>query len=531
MHENLFPALSRRRVLGAAVAGAAGLALAACSGGPPGQSPVEAGDAAPAGPRKRGGTFRFAPSDFAGTVSMDPQASDSSFALATALTDTLMGRDHSWRLQPGLAEEFEPAPGNFRSWTIRVRAGVAFHNGKPLGADDVIHTIRRNLDPKNPGFSAGLLASIDPNGLTALDKRTVRLELKSPNSQLRDGFAEAPTGIVPVGFDPRNPVGTGPFKYQSFQPEQRFVGVRNENYWRHDGPYLDSLELIGFSDPITARTNALISGQIDGMDRVPANLSAQVRARGELALIVSETGAFEFTGMRCDPGAQFSDNRVRQAFKLMLDREQMVKTLYAGFGEPGNDIGAWARIDPAVDGSIPQRRQDLDRAKWLLKSAGMEGMRVTYRVGQVEPSAMSTATLMVEYAKAIGVEATIEPVQNLSSFYGPEYFSSQLKNSYDYTQSLYDNASYCWLPTGGFNGEHFDHPKVNSLFAQAMNTTGGKYEELMHELSRVIHEEGPWLVWGRHNIPDAYRKKFTGARKDASGLGFNGFRWDEISLA
>lgn len=199
---------------------------------------------------------------------MDPQASDSSFALATALTDTLMGRDHSWRLQPGLAEEFEPAPGNFRSWTIRVRAGVAFHNGKPLGADDVIHTIRRNLDPKNPGFSAGLLASIDPNGLTALDKRTVRLELKSPNSQLRDGFAEAPTGIVPVGFDPRNPVGTGPFKYQSFQPEQRFVGVRNENYWRHDGPYLDSLELIGFSDPITARTNALISGQIDGMDRV-----------------------------------------------------------------------------------------------------------------------------------------------------------------------------------------------------------------------------------------------------------------------
>ncbi|MFF1690202.1 ABC transporter substrate-binding protein [Streptomyces sp. NPDC058254] len=518
---------SRRALLGATLAG--GLALTGCSGSADlGSRPT----GPPTGPRKRGGRFRFAPSDFGSAVTTDPQASGSSFSLAAAYTDTLVRRDHKWGTRPALAEEFAPDGKDLSTWTIRVRDGVTFHNGKPLTADDVIFTIRRNLDPKNPGFVSGLFHSIDPHQLTKLDKRTVRLKLKYPNSQLRDSFAEVPAGIVPVGFDPKKPIGTGPFKQQSFTPGQRWVGVRNEDYWMDGRPYLDSLELLGFSNADVARVNGLLSRQLDGIDRVPASQLAQLRQRKDLGVLVSPTGAFQFTSMRCDKGAQFEDNRVRQAFKLMIDRPQMVEIAFGGIGAVGNDVGSWAKFDPTYDSSLLQRTQDVDKARSLLKAAGMDGMSVSYRVGDVEPGAKTAASLMVQYAKAAGVKLELDVVSDLAQFYGSaSYRTSQLKNDWNFTQSIYDNASYCWLPSGPFNNTGFDHPKANSLYRQALATTGSKSQELMHELSRVIWDEGPWLVWGRRDIADAYSQKFTGPVADASGLGFNGFHWEEISLA
>ncbi|MFA3877991.1 ABC transporter substrate-binding protein [Streptomyces sp. MMCC 100] len=521
------PFVSRRALLGATLA--SGLALSGCSGS---AAPVSSPTGPPTGPRKRGGTFRFAPSDFGGTVTTDPQASNSSFSLAAAYTDTLVRRDHDWVPRPALAEEFTPEGDDLATWTIRLRDGVTFHNGKQLTADDVIFTIRRNLDPENPGFVAGLLDSVDPKRLTKLDARTVRLKLKYPNSMLREGFAEVPAGIVPVGFDPRKPVGTGPFKQQAFTPGQRWVGIRNENYWMEGRPYLDSLELMGFANADVARVNALLSRQIDGIDRVPASQLAQLRQRGELNVLVSPTGAFQFVAMRCDKGSQFEDNRVRQAFKLMVDRPQMVDVAFGGLGDVGNDVGSWARYDPTYDSSLPQRAQDLEKARHLLKAAGQEGMSVRFRVGDVEPGAKTAASLLIQHAKAAGVKLELDVVADLAQFYGSaSYRTAQLKNDWNFTQSIYDNASYCWLPSGPYNNTGFDHPKVNSLYRQALATSGSKSTELMRELSRVVYDEGPWIVWGRRDIADAHSRKFTGPVADACGVGFNGFHWEEISLA
>ncbi|WP_425839974.1 ABC transporter substrate-binding protein [Streptomyces fractus] len=466
------------------------------------------------------------------TVSTDPQTNGSSFAMAAAFTDTLVRRDHHWEQRPALAEEFAPEGKDLTTWTIRLRDDVTFHNGKPLTADDVMFTIRRNLDPKSPGWIAGLLDSVDPKRLTRMDARTVRLRLKYPNSRLTEGFSEAPAGIVPVGFDPRRPVGTGPFKHQSFTPGQRWVGVRNENYWQGEKPYLDRLELLGFADADVARVNAMLSRQIDGIDRIPPSQLSQLRQRQDMHVLVSPSGAFQFIAMRCDKGAQFEDNRVRQAFKLMVDRKQMVDVAMGGLGDVGNDVGVWTKFDPTYDTSLPRIEQDLDRARSLLKAAGQDGMRVKFRVGDVESGAMTASSLMLQYAKAAGVKLELDVVADLAQFYGSaSYSTSQLKNDWNFTQSIYDNASYCWLPSGSFNNTGFDHPQVASLYRQALATTGAKSEELMGELARIIHEEGPWIVWGRRDIADAYSHKFTGPVADASGLGFNGYRWEEISLA
>jgi peptide/nickel transport system substrate-binding protein len=401
-----------------------------------------------------------------------------------------------------------------------------------LGADDVIFTIQRTINPKTPGFVYGFLDAIDPNGIKKLDKRTVRLHLKYPNSQISAGFKQIPSSIVPVGFDPKNPVGTGPFKQTGFTPEQRWTGVRNPNYWRQGLPYLDGLEILGFSNPDVARLNALLSGQADGLDRLnPAQLS-QVKARSDLATNYSQTGEFMQIEMRCAKGDLFEDKRVRLAFKLMVNRPQLVESIYDGYGEVGNDTGSWALFDPSYDASLPQREQDLEQARSLLKAAGKDGMHVGFRAGEITPGAIAAGDVLIQQAKAAGVTMTLNVVANLADFYGSSsYETAQLKQDFDFTQTMYENAAYCWLPGSLYNNTGYNDPRVNSLYKQALATTGAKYNELMNEMSRVIWAEGPWVVWGRKNLWDAYSKKFTGIVPDSTAVGFNGMNWLEVSLA
>ncbi|MGH3243219.1 MAG: ABC transporter substrate-binding protein, partial [Spirillospora sp.] len=506
------------------------LLLAGCSGGD-GPSGSAAPTIPPNGRRKRGGTFRLGDSQMSGATTTDIQTSASSFVIARAYTNTLMERAHDYRLRLGLAEEFAPVNGDLSKWTIRVRDGVEFHNGKTLDADDVIFTIRRNIDPKTAGFTSGLMASIDPDGIKKIDKRTVRLELKYPNSQLPDGFGEIPSGILPVGFDPMKPVGTGPFKQESFSPAARWVGARNDNYWKPGLPYLDRLELIGFASQ-EARLNALVAGQVDGIDRVIFSQVKQLQRRSNLQVVVSETGAFEPVALTTVKGSPFADPRARKAFKLMVDRKQLVNTVYAGFGTIGNDTGNWGGFDPNYPADIPQREQDLDQARALFKQAGLEGATIPMRLGEAVPGIFAAGDVLVQQAKAAGLNIKPDKFADLAQFYGSNaYYTSPLKIDYDYTQTVYDNLSYVWLPTGPFNSTSYDNPKVNALYKEALAATGARYKELIGEISRIIHDDGPWCVWGGRNIPDVIARTFIGLVPDAAGTGFNGLYFEEISLA
>src|SRR5690606_36283635 len=126
----------------------------------------------------------------------------------------------------------------------------------------------------------------------------------------RDVLADAGTAairIIPEDYDPANPVGTGPFKTQSFEPGVRSVFTRNENYWREGEPYVDELELINFTDD-AARVNALLSNQVDAIAALPANQLRIIEANPQFKVINSETGAWNPFTMRVD-AAPFDDVR------------------------------------------------------------------------------------------------------------------------------------------------------------------------------------------------------------------------------
>jgi peptide/nickel transport system substrate-binding protein len=160
--------------------------------------------------------------------------------------------------------------------------------------------------------------------------------------------------------------------------------VRNENYWQSDFPYLDEFHIIDFADPGTTRLNALTSGQIDGAPLIPASSLPTVDGASSLKSIISKAYSFQTWEMRMDI-PPFDDVRVRQAIRLIADRPQIIEHAFNGekFATVAND---WPSIqDPVYDHDIPQRTQDIEQAKSLLKQAGREDLTVELVVSNVVP--------------------------------------------------------------------------------------------------------------------------------------------------
>jgi peptide/nickel transport system substrate-binding protein len=248
--------LTREELLRRAVAGGGAVLLAGNLAG----VARAAVDAAP----KRGGTFRVGVSGGSAKDFIDGQNIVTRPDQARIVTgwETLVVFDSNFKLRfDGLAEEIVPNKAADQ-WTIRVRKGIEFQNGKTLSADDVKYSLQRLVNKKLGLFGGAALSSVDPARIQKLDKRTVRLHLKQRDGTILDALGQYVAGIVPVGYSPnavgqaKPNVGTGPYMVQSFTPGQQSVHVRNPNYWRSGQPYFDKVIVIDFPDD-TARVNAL----------------------------------------------------------------------------------------------------------------------------------------------------------------------------------------------------------------------------------------------------------------------------------
>ena len=183
-----------------------------------------------------------------------------------------------------LAEELTPN-AKATEWTVRVKQGITFHNGKTLTADDVIYTFQQILNPKAPGAAAAGLASIDAKGMTKLDAYTVRIPCSTPFATLGEALAiPGYSDIIPVGFNPAAPVGTGPFKVKSFSPGTQSTFVRYDGYWQSGMPYLDEIVITDYADQ-TSQVNALLAGQVDAVNLLSEDVISEVQGEGKNVLL------------------------------------------------------------------------------------------------------------------------------------------------------------------------------------------------------------------------------------------------------
>jgi peptide/nickel transport system substrate-binding protein len=510
--------LSRRNLLRLAGAGAIALGIPSIQSG---CTATNAGTGG--GPARKGGRLR------AGIVGGSAKDSLNAHNPIThpdecrviQLYDTLATYNSDFQVQLWLAEEISQS-SDARTWTIRLRQGLEFHNGKTIGAEDVAYTLKRITDRKTPQAGAAGLAALDPNGITVVDPRTVKLALATPDALLLDQLAQYSNGIVPVDYDPAKPVGAGPFKYVSFTPGEQSVFARHPNYWRKDEPHLDELVIIDFPDD-TARVNALISNQVDAISQLPLGQINVIKGDPNLRVLDSETGAWLPFTMRVDR-PPFDDVRVRQAFRLVVDREQMVKQVLGGHGAVGNDL--YGRFDHCYASELPQRKQDIAQARQLLKQAGKENLTVELVTSPVAAGIVEAAQVFAEQAKAAGITVKVKKVEP-GEFYGDNYLKWDFAQDFWFSRGYLPQTAQGSMPDSAYNETHWADPTFIDLIKKARQTVDeDKRCQLVKAAQKIEYDSGGYIIWGFNNQVDAYRATVNGFTPDKTGipLSYYGFR-------
>lgn len=519
--------LSRRNFIRTAAAGSlalgAGGLISACGGSTPATSAVSAG----AGPKK-GGTLRAAITGGSSSDTLNPLSAitNADFARVNNLFEPLIGLTPAAQPVYILADELTPN-ATATQWTLRIRKGITFHNGKDLTADDVIYTFRQILNPKAPAAAAAGLSSIDAAGLAKLDSHTVRIPCKTPFGTLHQALAiPGYSDVIPVGFNPKAPVGTGPFKLKSFTPGTQSTFVRYDGYWRRGLPYLDEVVITDYSDE-TSQVNALLAGQVDVVNLLSADVMSEVQGQGKKVLISSGGGWNPFT-MRVD-SAPFSDPRVRQAMRLVVDRKQMMDLVFGGHGTIGNDVfGIWA---PEYDHSLPQRQQDIPQAKSLLKAAGREGLTVELVTSDIAQGTVKAAQVFAQQASQAGVKVNVRQV-TVSEFYGTSYLKWVFAQDYWYYNFYLPQVSLATLPSAPFNETHFDNSRYNSLYQEAIATVDpAKRQQLAHEMQQIDYNDGGYIIPFFPPVIDGYGTNVRGLVPSKGGLSLNSYDFKSIWLA
>lgn len=474
---------------------------------------------------KRGGTFRIGVSGGSAKDFIDGQNIVTRPDQARIVTgwETLVVFDSQFKLKfDGLAEEIE-ANKKADVWTIRVRDGIEFHNGKTLSAADVRYSLQRLINKKLGLFGGAALQAIDPQRIKRLDKRTVRCTLKQPDGTILDALGQYIAGVVPAGYSPTavgkaSPnVGTGPYKLQSFTPGQQSVHVRNPNYWRTGQPYFDRVVIIDFPDD-TARVNALLGGQIDAMTDVPPAQVAVVNGHSGTKVLESPSAAWTPICMRVD-APPFDDVRVRQAMRLIADRPQMIAQALSGHGRIGNDL--YAPFDEAFASSLAQRHQDLDRAKSLLKAAGKEGLTVDLQSTNGALGMNEGAQVFAQQAKAAGVTVNVK-ILDSGAFYGDQYLKWPFSTDFWGSRNYLSQVAAGSLPTSPYNETHWPdaaHQKFLALDKQARVTADRKKRtEIMREMQKMEYDAGGYIIWGFSTLLDGYNTKVKGLKTGDKGV-------------
>jgi len=431
-----------------------------------------------------------------------------------SLYDPLVIVNPDFSTRPGLALDWTPNK-DATAWEVKLRPGVEFHNGKTFGADDVIFSLHQMA--KATSAALPFVSNIRLAELKAVNPTTLQIPLLSPDASLMENFVYYNTWISQNGETSfSKPVGTGPFKFESFTPGQQSVFTKNTNYWQTGKPYVDTLKILSVTDP-TARLNALLSGQIDGMALLPYAQAKAHQSIGDIDVLVGKAPqALVFYMETTKP--PFNDNRVRTAMKLIANRPQLVADAISGFGTVANDLAGKGL--PFYDNSIPQRTQDIAQAKSLLKAAGQEKLTVTMEISNLIPGFVESAQLFQQQATAAGVTIKLQTV-DASAYFNPSltYLKMLFAESqwpvqslkFFYQQALASNAPY--------NETHWNNAAWNTVLGKAIGELDqAKAQSYWNQVQQIQYSQGGYLIWTNADYVDALSTKVKGLTPAGTGI-------------
>ena len=519
--------LTRRRLLAsgsAAVAG--GVLLQACGGG---SARVSSSGGQAAAPTQKGGVLRVGLPGGGSSDSIDPHHSFAigDYARAFNVYAGLGYLAHGTKdleLKLELAASIE-SNKTATEWTVRLRPGVKWQDGKTLSADDLIYSVKRVIDPKEAANVAPLFRWVDPNGIKKRDNLTVTFKALYPWSVAKYAFCDLNNRLVPQNYDPRKPIGCGPFKVKSFIPGQATVLEAFDEFWE-GRPVLDELQLIDL-DEDSARVNALLAGQVDAIAATPPSSLSPLTQSGTIDILEHPAGAFFPFAMNLTK-PPFTDVRVRQALRLLANREELLESALFGHGRLGDDL--YSPDDPWYDKSL-KREVDVEQATSLLKAAGADGSTITLNVTDQGLGTLEAAQIYAQQCSAGGIKLDVKKIDNAAwnANFGNWAFSNSSWNQTFYREQILLSDG----PEGAFNETFLGNTKKEfAALAEQLGreTDEGKSAEIATELQKIQFEEGGFIIWGFPNTLSAVTNKTSGYVTDLSGYDFATFNFRKVGF-
>ncbi|MGE0213191.1 MAG: ABC transporter substrate-binding protein [Parvibaculaceae bacterium] len=443
----------------------------------------------------KGGRFRVGLDDGNTTDTLDPATYASRFMITMAHTfqnflteiapdNTVMGE---------LAESWDVTP-DARKWTLKLRKGVEFHNGKTFDANDAVASLNYHRGESSTSGAKALFDSVES---IKADGDTVTVELKSGSADFPYVLTDYHLVMLPADkegkIDWKNPVGTGGYKVESFESGVRATLKRYPNYWKQGRAHFDEVEYLAIPD-VSARQTALISNNLDAMIECDFKTVHLLERDPNVKVDEVATGTHVSIPMHMDV-APFDNEDVRLALKYAIDREATVKKVVNGHGSLGNDHPI-APVMPYYDGSIEQRKYDPEKAKFHLKKAGMETLKIPLSAAEtVIPGGIDMAVLYSETAKQAGI--SIEVVREANDGYWANVWLKKPFALAGWGQRPTPDIVFTlgYAPDAAWNDSHWKDERFAKLLIEARaELDQKKRQEMYSEMQRILHDKGSVIV-------------------------------------
>ena len=435
---------------------------------------------------------------------------------------TKTGTDNVTR--PDLLESWE-ASDDLKTWTLNVRKGIKWHNGRELTAEDIAWNINHVLDADTGSSVLGLMKGYmlnevgegdakttelwDANAIEIVDSHTVRLNAKQAQLAVPEHLFHYPFPIIDPEEGGKFGVGsngTGAFNLVEHEIGKLSVLEARNDYWG-EGPYIDRLEFHDLGDDSSAALGALASKQVHGFDTADVLSLDALKALPHVDIHQVTTAQ---TGVaRMKPSGPFADPRVRKAMRLAIDTEKVLQAAYRGLGSAGEHHHV-SPIHPEY-AKLPFMSQDIPAAKKLLAEAGFPNGFEDEIVIQPVSWEQAAVQAMVEMWKDAGIKISINVKPSA------QYWETWTKVPFGFTSWTHRPLGVMVLGLAyragvPWNESSYDNPEFDRLLTKAEGILDvEERRKIMQQLETIMQEDGPI-------VQPLWRSVFTAMDKRVHGF-------------
>lgn len=443
-------------------------------------------------------------------------------------------KDDSTEIQPGLATSWDISSDG-KTYTFHLRKNVKFHDGTPFNADAVKFSIERQLPPNATDDMPYASFTFDPtivDKVQKVDDYTVKILLKKPYTPFLANLAMAlaapivsPTAVKKYGTKfTENPVGTGPFKFVSWQKDQSITLEKNNDYWGSKAK-VDKV-VFKVTKEGSVRASELITGSADIIDGVDPNDIKKIQD-SKMELFKNKGMNINYMAFNCSR-APFNNAKLREAVTQAINRDELVKYLYQGYADVAN-----SEIPTFIPGYNPDVKPygyDTEKAKSILSELGKSNMKVkiiTY--SNARPyntvNGQKLAEAVQNYLSKVGITAEIQ-------VYPWTEYKDKVK------QGEGDIMFYGWIGDNGdadnflslldsnqikssLNAAMYSNPAVDALLEKGRTLANGNERiKAYQDVQTILAKDAPWVPISSAEDLAAYSPKVKGFKLHPTGVVF-----------